>query len=58
MLNHLRSIVRRYEAGQTNIEYGMVVTLIGVAAITVLMLVGGEITGDFNEIRDKLLDVL
>ena len=58
MLNHLRSLVSRDEAGQTNVEYGMVVTLIGVAAMAVLLLVGGELIADFNEIKDKLLSVL
>jgi Flp pilus assembly pilin Flp len=58
MLNHLRSLVCRSEAGQTNVEYGMIVTLIGVASMTVLMLVGGELIADFTEIKDKLLSVL
>ena len=58
MLNHLRSLVRCGEAGQTNVEYGMIVTLIGVAAMAVLMLVGGELIADFTEIKDKLLSVL
>jgi Flp pilus assembly pilin Flp len=58
MLNHLRSLVCRAEAGQTNVEYGMIVTIISVAAMTVLMLVGGEIVTDFTTIKDKLLDVL
>ena len=58
MLNHLRSLVRCREAGQTNVEYGMIVTLIGVASMTVLMLVGGELIADFTEIKDKLLSVL
>ncbi len=58
MLNHLRSLVSLDEAGQTNVEYGMIVTLIGVASMTVLMLVGGELIADFTEIKDKLLSVL
>ena len=58
MLNHLRSLVCRSEAGQTSVEYGMIVTLIGVASMTVLMLVGGELIADFTEIKDKLLSVL
>ena len=58
MLNSLISLLRRAEAGQTNVEYGMIVTLIGVAAMAVLMLVGGEIVTDFTAIKDKLLDTL
>ena len=58
MLNHLRSLVSRGEAGQTNVEYGMIVTLISVAAMTVLMFVGDELVADFTEIKDKLLSVL
>jgi len=58
MLNHLRSLVNRGEAGQTNVEYGMIVTLISVAAMTVLMFVGDELIADFTEIKDKLLSVL
>jgi Flp pilus assembly pilin Flp len=58
MLNHLRSLVRSGETGQTNVEYGMIVTLIGVAAMTVLLLLGRELVTDFTEIKDKLLAVL
>jgi Flp pilus assembly pilin Flp len=58
MLNHLRSVVRRDEAGQTNMEFGLIVSLIGVALIGVLLIVGGEIRTDFTEIKDKLLEVL
>jgi len=50
--------VSRGEAGQTNVEYGMIVTLISVAAMTVLMFVGDELVADFTEIKDKLLSVL
>ena len=36
----------------------MVVTLIGVALIGILMIVGADIHGEFNHIRDRLLEVL
>ena len=58
MLNHLRSLVRCDEAGQTNVEYGMIVTILGIALIGILMFEGADIQGEYTEFKDKLLDVL
>jgi Flp pilus assembly pilin Flp len=58
MLNHLRFLAHRAEAGQTSMEFGLVVSLIGVALIGILAVVGGEIGADFNDIKDRLLEVL
>jgi Flp pilus assembly pilin Flp len=58
MLNHLRSLVSRGEAGQTNVEYGMIVTILGVAMIGILTVVGADIQGEYIALKDRLLDVL
>jgi Flp pilus assembly pilin Flp len=58
MLNHLRSLVSLDEAGQTNVEYGMIVTILGVAMIGILTLVGADIQGEYTALKDRLLDVL
>ena len=58
MLNHLRFFVRRSEGGQTNMEFGLIASLISVALIAILAVVGTEIGADFNDIKDKLLEVL
>jgi Flp pilus assembly pilin Flp len=58
MLNHLRFFVRRAEAGQTNMEFGLIASLISVALIAILSVVATQIDADFNDIKDKLLDVL
>jgi Flp pilus assembly pilin Flp len=58
MLNRLRSLLSRAEAGQTNMEFGLIVSLIGVALIGILAVVGGEIFTDFEAIKDRLLEVL
>ena len=57
MLNHFQSLVLR-ENGQTNMEFGLIVSLIAVAVIGVVSLVGVEISTDFNGIKDTLLEVL
>jgi len=57
MLNHLRSLIPG-EDGQTNMEFGLIVSLIAVALIGIVALVGVEISTDFNGIKDRLLEVL
>ena len=58
MLNHLRSVVLRGETGQTNMEFGLIVSLIAVAVIAVVSLVGVEVSTNFNDIKDRLLEAL
>ena len=58
MLNHLRSLVSRDEAGQTNVEYGMIVTILGIAMIGILTLVGTDIQGEYIALKDRLFEVL
>jgi Flp pilus assembly pilin Flp len=58
MLNHLRSLVLRNEDGQTTMEYGVLASLIGVALIGILLVVGGDIRQEFVDIKDKLLAAL
>ena len=55
MLNYLCSLFHRGESGQTYIEYGLLVSLIGVALIGVLLVVGGDVNSNFNDIKDKLM---
>ena len=42
------------ESGATAIEYGLIAALIGVAIITVVTSVGGEIKGTFNDVDKGL----
>jgi Flp pilus assembly pilin Flp len=58
MLSHLLFFARHAEAGQTNMEFGLIASLISVALIAILAVVGTEIGADFNDIKDKLLEVL
>lgn len=57
MLNHLRPLVRHAEAGQTNMEFGLIASLISVALIAVLAVVGTAIYNDFESIKERLLEV-
>lgn len=45
---------RRDERGATAMEYGLIVALIAVALITVLFLIGGDITAQFTTASDTL----
>ena len=42
------------ESGATAIEYGLIAALIGVAIITVVNSVGGEIKGTFQDVETGL----
>ena len=42
------------ESGATAIEYGLIAALIGVAIITVVSQVGGEIKGTFEDVKEGL----
>ena len=58
MSNVIRSFVRRDESGQTYIEYGLIVSLVGVALIGILLIVGGDVGGEFNHIKDRVVEAL
>lgn len=40
--------------GATAIEYGLIAALIGVAAITAMQSLGGELGGTFNDVQGDL----
>jgi pilus assembly protein Flp/PilA len=44
----------RNESGATAIEYGLIATLIAVAAITAMTTVGTNLTGTFANVSSKL----
>jgi pilus assembly protein Flp/PilA len=44
----------REEAGQTLVEYGLIVALISIVAIAALGLVGDNVTAVFNSVADAL----
>ncbi len=44
----------REEAGQTLVEYGLILALISIVAIVALQLIGGNVTDVFNSIGDSL----
>jgi pilus assembly protein Flp/PilA len=44
----------RNESGATAIEYGLIATLIAVAAITAMTTVGTNLTGTFTNVSSKL----
>lgn len=44
----------RDEQGATAIEYGLIAALIAVAAIGAMSSLGGELSGTFSDVSDKL----
>lgn len=57
MLTYIRCIIREYvrnEDGATAIEYGLIATLIAVAAITAMTTVGTNLTTAFTNVSNKL----
>ena len=54
LLNKVLSLLRRDE-GQTLVEYALIVGLVSVAAITVMVTMGGEIGNLFTRITDELI---
>lgn len=44
----------REEAGQTLVEYGLILALISIVAILALTTIGGNVTGVFEDIGDSL----
>ncbi len=54
---HARTTLARAEAeesGQTMVEYGLILALISIAAITVMTLLGGSLNNAFNAIIAEL----
>ncbi len=49
----LRKLMRN-EKGATAIEYGLIATLIAIAAITAMSSVGGKLTTTFNNVATNL----
>jgi pilus assembly protein Flp/PilA len=49
----LRKFMRN-EKGATAIEYGLIATLIAIAAITAMTSVGGKLTTTFNNVATNL----
>jgi pilus assembly protein Flp/PilA len=59
MLSNLISLVLAYlpveqEEGQGMAEYGLILALIAIVVIAALTLIGGNLTGKFNEIAGNL----
>ena len=55
MLNLLARIQNaKEEAGQTLVEYGLILALISIVAIAALTLIGDNVTAVFNDIADEL----
>jgi pilus assembly protein Flp/PilA len=44
------------EAGQTLVEYGLIVALLSIAAIVILSTLGGDIVNVFTTVSTKLQD--
>jgi pilus assembly protein Flp/PilA len=44
----------REEAGQTLVEYGLIVALLSIAAIAILGILGGDIVDVFTEVSTQL----
>ena len=53
MTNLFKSFIKN-ESGATAIEYGLIASLVAVAAIGAMTTVGTKLTSTFTEISDKL----
>ena len=53
MMKILRKLIRN-EKGATAIEYGLIATLIAIAAITAMSQVGEKLTTTFNNVSTNL----
>ena len=42
------------EKGQTMVEYGLILALISIVAITILLLLGGQVTATFSSASSAL----
>ncbi len=54
--NEEQQIKRNKKKGQSLVEYGLILALVSVVAITVLQLMGGEIQTTVENITDKMQD--
>jgi pilus assembly protein Flp/PilA len=51
----LKTVARlQAEAGQTMVEYGLILALISVVAITILIALGGNVVSTFNSASSAL----
>jgi Flp pilus assembly pilin Flp len=48
--------VREGEEGQTLVEYGLIVTLLAMAAVVILSLVGKDVVGLFTSVSSSFQD--
>lgn len=54
----MKNLVSRFlhdESGATMVEYAVLVALISVAAIAIIVLVGTEVKGAFQDVKDCLV---
>jgi pilus assembly protein Flp/PilA len=56
LLHNIRDMLQviRDSKGATAIEYGLIATLIAIAAITAMTRVGGKLTTTFNNVSSNL----
>lgn len=47
---------RRYEAGQTLVEYGLLLTLLAMAAVVILGSLGGDVVSLFTAVSSDFQD--
>jgi Flp pilus assembly pilin Flp len=57
MLNHLRRFFSN-ESGQTYVELGLIMTIISIALIGLLMIVGGSVEDHYMDLQTKILNAL
>ena len=46
--------LRDREDGQAMVEYALILSMVSIGAITVLSLIGGNVSSIFSDINDKL----
>ena len=53
-MKKMLSWLTKEESGQGMVEYGLIVALISIAAIAVILLIGPQLTGIFQDVTDAL----